>query len=507
MLQRTRIKQHTRNLRIISYVYLLLCALDDHPQAAYFALPWILYLLFDSYRIGFLSKKTLWHFGLILVFLFSLFYNKSESSLYHPMIGDEIVLPKDIYVSRGYIEGKFNASDSNFNLRDEQMVLLPKGEKIRILSFVRRGLLNFNPDYDIEVETTFNLQILDQLDPDKLTDKGHENSRLYFWSNNFFYALGMLSNAKVDEYSRTINPLFGLLAFLYPFALLYLLLQSFKKSMDRIQTNYRIHPLSLILYLVAYYYVLMASINDGFSGFLLGIPYSLFLLWEIWYLKKKSKIKYLHISVLLLALFLLLSDRSQSPFFYPMVGKTYTVTKDINYSYGSFYINKLKVYDRPYSHFNEQKTMFRLASGDSFRIESQVVTGHADMGITYTYKIQSKKFSDLREYISANLAKIKSELHDEYATNFNREKREFYFNEKKQFYIGDHELQTLMKSQGFAYNEHNIENLFTELSFFILVYPVILGLFFLTLTFRYKEIFYGKHNKTVEPIKNPKSDS
>jgi len=500
MLQRANIKQHTRNLRIISYVYLLLCALDDNPLAAYFAVPWILYLLFDNYRVGFLTKKTLLNFGLILVFILSLFYNKSESSLYHPMIDNEIVLPKDIYVSRGYIEGKFNASDTNFSLRDEQMVLLPKGEKIRILSFVRSGLLSFNPYYDIEVETTLNQKILDQLDPDGMT-KGYENSQLYFWSNNFFYELGILSNAKVDKYSRTINPLFKLLTFLYPFAFLYLLLQSLKGSMDRVQSSYSFHPLSLILYIAAYYYVLMASINDGFSGFLLGIPYTFFLLWEIWYLKKESKIKYLHISILVLAVFLLVSDRSQSQFFYPMVEKTYTVTNDVNYSYGDFYINKIEIYDKPYySRLDEHKLMFELISGDSFRIESQKVTGHADMGITYTYKIQSKNFSVLGDHISKNLAKIKAELHHDYAKSFNREKTDFYFDKEKQFYIGDHELQTLMKTQGLLYKEHNIETRFTYMSFYLLVYPVVLALFFLILTFRNKEIFYGKHNKTQEPI-------
>lgn len=263
--------------------------------------------------------------------------------------------------------------------------------------------------------------------------------------------------------------------------------------MDKIQTNYRFHPLSLILYSVAYYYILIASINDGFSGFLLGIPYTLFLLWEIGYLKKESRIKYLHSVILLVALFFLFSDRSQSRFFYPMVGKTYTVVNDINYSYGGFYINRIDVYDTTYrSDPDEQKPMFRLASGERFHIVSQKVTGHADFGITYTYQIQSKAFSELREYISENLATIKSELYDDYSKYFHMEKTDYYFDNEKEFYIVDHELRTLMKSQGLSYKEHNIETLFTNMSFYLLVYPVILALFFWILTFRNKEIFYGK---------------
>jgi len=505
MLKGINIK-HIRNLRIISYVYLLLLSFDDNPSAIYFAIPWIFYLLYDSYRIGVSTKKALFHFGIILFFLLSLLYNKSESNLYHPMIGDEIVLPNDVYISKGYIAGKFNVSDSNFSLRNEKMLLLPKGETIRIVSFIRGDILNFNPYYDLEIDTALNQQILDQFDPNGST-KGPTESRLYVWSNNFFDALGILSNEKVDKYSRTTNGLFTILYMLYPFALLYLLLQILKNRMKTIQTNYNFHPLSLVLYTVAFYYILLASINDGFSGFLLGTPYTLFLLWEIWYLKRKSKIKYLHICILLLAVFLLFSDRSRSQFFYPMVGKTYTIVNDVNYSYDSFYINELEIYDRLYnSHLGETKPKFQLESGDRLYIERQIVTGHADMGITYTYEIKSENFAELRDYISNNLTKIKSELHKDYAQNLNSNKTEFYFDDEKKFYIGDHELRTLLKTQSLPYNEQRVETRLTYLSFFLLVYPVILALFFLILTFRNKEIFYGKHNKSEEPIKNSQAD-
>jgi len=251
---------------------------------------------------------------------------------------------------------------------------------------------------------------------------------------------------------------------------------------------------SLILYFIAYYYILMASINDGFSGFLLGIPYTLFLLWEILYLKKKRKIKYLHISILLLTVFLLIFDRSQSQIIYPMVGKTYTVNNDINYSYGNYYINKIEVYDRPYYSYNdEQKPIFQLTSGDKFHIENQSVTGHPDMEVAYTYKIKTKNFSELHEYLSNNLKEIKSKLHRD---SYNGRSK-FYFDDNKQFYINSHELQSLMKSQGFTYDDHRIENIYTYFSFYLFLYPVIFGLFFLLLTFRNKEMFYGRSKKIL----------
>lgn len=264
--------------------------------------------------------------------------------------------------------------------------------------------------------------------------------------------------------------------------------------MDKIQTNFWFYPLSLILYSVAYYYILMASINDGISGFLFGIPYALFLLWEIGYLKKESRIKYLHSAILLVALFFLFTDRSQSRFFYPMVGKTYTVANDINYSYGGIYINKIDVYDESYrSYSDEKKPMFRLASGERFRIESQKVTGHPDFRIRYTYKIQSKVFSGLREYIAENLATIKSDLYDDYAKSFSKKKTDYYVEDEKEFYIGSYDLQALMESQGLPYKEQNIETLFTNMSFYLLLYPVILVLFFVVLAFRNSEIFYRKN--------------
>lgn len=265
--------------------------------------------------------------------------------------------------------------------------------------------------------------------------------------------------------------------------------------MNEIQIKYTFHPLSLIIYIIAYYYVVMASINDGLSSFWLGIPYALFLLWEILFLKKENNIKYLHIFILLLASFLAFSDRSQLQILYPMVGETYIVTNDINYSYGNFYINEIEVYDNQYyNYIDEQKVMFTLKVGDTFNIKNQQVTGHADFGVNYTYKIESKSFSALHNYIEKNLSKIKLKLNNEYKRDFNEEKTEFYFDEEKKFYISDYSLRELMKMQKLHYDETNFETKLTYMSFFILIYPIILILFFLVVIFKNKEL-NSKHLK------------
>lgn len=406
------------------------------------------------------------------------------------MIGNDIILPNNVYVSKGYISEKLDASDSNITLNDERNILLAKGTKVQIVAFHRASIFNLISYYDIELETNLNKQVLSELDPEALT-KGHKKNRLYLWSNNFFDALNILNDKNLGTYSTTINPLFNLLTFLYPFTLIYLILQSFNNSMNKINSNYKFHPLSPIIYIVAYYYVLMSSINDGFSGFLLGIPYSIFLVWEIFYINKKSKIKFLHIFILLLSLFFLVSDRSKSQFLYPMVGKTYTINNDINYSYGNFHINMIKIYDKIYfNHGDNLKPMFQLKPGDKFNIGSQSVSGHADMGISYTFRIESKNFSELRSYISNNLNVIKSELSNDYTKNFNRTKTEFYADDKKEFYINEYDLRRLMKRNDYVYDIHNIENGYTYFSFYLLIYPIIMALFFLILTFRNKKIFY-----------------
>ncbi|SFV90442.1 hypothetical protein MNB_SV-4-1336 [hydrothermal vent metagenome] len=463
---------HIRNIRILSYTYLLFFALDDNPYGLYFALPWILYLLRESYLLGFSSKQALSNFALILFFIITLFYDKSKSSLYHPLIKNEIVLLKNIYISKGYSKGKLSASDNNFTLRDnpQVMVLLPKGEKIHINSFIRQGFTNFFPYYDIEVKTAHDQEILQWLDP-KGTTKGYKKGLLYLWSNSSFYALGMLSNTLVDRYSITINPLFKLLSFLYPFALLYLLAKGFQNGIKNIQKKFGFHPFSLIIYALSYYYVLMASTNDGFSGFYLGLPYAFFLLWEIFMLPKKNKVRYLHIFVLLLSLYLLLFDRTHSKLLYPMVGKSYTIVKDVNYTYGNFYANSIDVYD--FTPLDFQKPMFQFHPNDSFEIVSQKVAGHPDMGTTYIYQIRSKNFSILRKYLSEHPSQIKSK----------------YFGDKNAFYIHSYELSTLLKTQGYSYFKPRFDNGFTYMSFYLLIYPIVLLLFFMMLRFRNRSVF------------------
>ena len=406
------------------------------------------------------------------------------------MIGKEIVLTSDLYVIKYANDSVLSVSKNNFRLEGGKSVLLSKGDTIKIVAFARKDFFLDNiisrSGYDIGLQASMNRHIYNLFGTDTL-EVDHQKETFYVFSNNFFYELDMLDDQIIRDYNMIPNDLFRPLYLLYPFALFYLLQQVFKSRMDTIRNNYGFHPFSIVVYTVAYYYVLLAAINDGFSSFYLGIPYMIFLLWEIIVLKKHNKIKYLHTLILATAVLLIVSDRSRSQLLYPMVGKTYTVVNDTNYSYdGLFYINEIDIFEMPSSSGQSQQ-LFSLEPGDRFRIERQMVTGHPDFGISYTYEIQAEKFSELKTYISSNLSEIKVKLYEQYFKNFHQEKTEIYFEDKNKFYISDFDLRQLLKMQKLPYKEHNIENTVAFFGFFIFFYPVILALFYLVLMYRNKD--------------------
>ena len=51
------------------------------------------------------------------------------------MVGDEITLKKNIYISKDFYPTKFYVTDNNssFNLKDKNWILIPKGEKIKMI--------------------------------------------------------------------------------------------------------------------------------------------------------------------------------------------------------------------------------------------------------------------------------------------------------------------------------------------------------------------------------------
>lgn len=470
-------KSDSRALRYLSYLYILFFALDDNPYGLYMALPWILYLAITIYRTGWAKGKNRLAAGLIFFFVLMQFYDKSQSTIYHPILRQKIVLQKPLYLSEGFHGGCFNASDSNFTIDNHPVVAVPKGKRLEIVSVRRRDFLPDIASYYLTIKT--DKEVLKTL---------HRDSTLCFWNNNFFDFLGTLVTMPKSDVSLTVNPLFKLLLFFYPFALVYLLMENFHGVLKKIKNRLGFHPLDLVLYSVAYYYVLMAAVNDGFSGFWLGIPYAVYLFFDLVF--NKSAIKYLHIPVLALTVFLNVTDRSHSSFFYPLVGKSYVVNHDVNYSYGDFYINDIEIYESPYLlPYDEKKRLrkpiFTLRRGDIFTLEAQYVTGHPEFGIDYTFEIDSQKFERLKAYIASHEKEIKAKLDQDYASHFHRPKSVYYFKDKNRFYIGRYELHDLLKSQNYPYRPlARFDTGFVYMTFHLLSYPVIFALFIIVLGYR-----------------------
>jgi len=230
----------------------------------------------------------------------------------------------------------------------------------------------------------------------------------------------------------------------------------------------RIYLLNILVYLIAYYYIIYASINDGFSGFLLGIPYAIFLFLEVRNKYKKSIIVYMHIVILFFAFSMILLDRSDSNFFYPLVGETYTISKDVNYSYG-YYKNDIDVIIYQYKEDNK-KQIFSLKINDKLTVKKQILTGHPDFTPRYKFEIDSEAFLPLKKYMQTI-------------------KTKHSFNDNTKLYISRYDLQDLMEIQKIPYIEKdffNRENIFVYLSFYIFIYPIIFLIFMFLNEYRNK---------------------
>jgi len=243
------------------------------------------------------------------------------------------------------------------------------------------------------------------------------------------------------------------------------------KCLSFIKNKYfnRAYLLEALVYLIAYYYVVYASINDGFSGFLLGIPYVIFLFLEVKNKYKESIVVYLHIVILLFFFSMIIVDRSDSKFFYPLVKKTYTINKDLNYSY-SYHKNDIKLMTYQYKKDKNKKQIFLLKRNDKFTIKKQILTGHPDFTPRYKFEIESEAFLPFKKYIQSI-------------------KTKYFFNDNTKLYISRYDLQDLMEIQKIPYIEKdffNRENIFVYFSFYIFIYPIIFLIFMLLNGYRSK---------------------
>ncbi len=251
--------------------------------------------------------------------------------------------------------------------------------------------------------------------------------------------------------------------------------------------SHGLHPLDLLLYAVAYYYVFEASLNDGFSGYMLGIPYAAFLIADLLLHRTSVWVKLLHIVVLSVALFFILFDRSANALVYPKLAKEYRIPRDLNYTYGHFFINELDFETVPYEDLSrKEQKIFTLKKGATIRFRRQIVTGHPDFGISYLLEIDSPDFAPLRSYFQKRRPKIEEQFcHNN--PDILRYEHAIYTHDRNRWYISEYEAVDLLKFMGdpHPWPRNRFDNGWVYWSFYLFTYPIILGLFMISLCIRY----------------------
>lgn len=475
------------SLFYISLFYTLFFAIDD-TSSKLIAMPFVLYLLYSIVKNVFSNAKikTLIVLAVILYFA-SMLIDTQTSKLYHPLIDKTYTLKADIYFTRYENSYIINTSKSLF--RENSYVKLSKGKTITLKAFVRRPYRIFGPDYNLAIETDINHKVYETLDPKHNTR--YNNKTFLVWSNNLFDTLGILNTGITDKYNRLQIPFILLFYLLYPFALLWLLFGVTTTYRKTLYQKYHFNILDVVIYSIVYYYVLMAANNDGFSGVLLGLPYAAFLAWEIILFiheKRRLFLIFIHSIILIVAAIITLIDKSKQNFFYPAVGQTITIENEVAFTYGHFYINDLQIDIPPYTH--SEKPYFFLKKGDTISIHRQLLAS-STWSPNYDLEISSSRFTLLQEYINEHLDDIKEQLHASYYRNFHTPKKIFYTHKTDDFYISQHLLNQILKSQNITLNTNNrFESSFVYMSFYLLIYPVILFGFILIVGKRIEEEEY-----------------
>lgn len=449
-----------------SCFYIIFFTLDSSTIRFFLATPWIVFLVLIS--LGWKNIKAkrevlLFNVILLLIFFSSLFYDKSTSSFFHPIVKKEFVLKKDIYFS----SNSPHASISFEQPQGKNYFVLNKGEKIKIGALFRE--LSIVPsNYHIAIDTPFSKALSGATNVIKIKNKFYITTP----SNSFFYALGILNDDLTKLYTKIPNFIFIVGYTFYPIIILILSIL-FYFSMRELKVQIYFYKfLQFIVYFIAYFYLYFTATNDGFSGFLLGVPFAIFLFYTI---KKNTKYKNLHLAFALFCVFLYFADKSQWSIKYPTVNKQYTILYDTNYALGKK-LNTLEV------SYIQNRPTFTLFKGDTIFINRQFVSDSRELGVTYTFEISSARFNSLAQYINKNRQDLQNQLCEEYR-KYNKSAKcdKFYIFEEDKFYIEDNELKRLFATQGFYFDYTRtyqfVADILLFLPFYLLMVVVFIILF------------------------------
>ena len=267
--------------------------------------------------------------------------DKSTLKIYYPIIDKTFVLKKELCLE------KLNNYIGIYQPIDCKGIKLPKNTPVTVKRVIKNKFFIF-PSYFLILKTPYDEKIKEKL----------QVKEIKVFASSFLSEIGKLKNIKISNFFQNNS----LIIFFY---FLYLVLM----------VSYINIPLLLktITYFIAYYYILLSAINDGFSSFLLGIPFLIFVIFEIF--KNKGLVKYLNIFILILFLILLISDKSKNSFIYPLVNKEITLKKDLKYEIKNGYLEFST---------DSNKTL----KNKTIKFISQKVANYADISTNYVYEIK-----------------------------------------------------------------------------------------------------------------------
>ncbi len=324
--------------------------------------------------------------------------DKSTLKLYYPIINKTFLLKKEICLERLQNNiGVYSATEC-------KGFKIPKNTPVTIKKVIKSKFFIF-PAYYIIIQTPFDDKI-------KKTLKVKE---IKIFANSFFYEIKALKKIKISNFFQ--NNFLIIVFYLFYLALIILYIN--KPVLSK-----------AITYFIAYYYILLSAINDGFTSFLLGVPFLIYVIFEIG--KNKGFLKYINIFIFILFLILLTSDKSKNSFIYPLINKEITFKKDLKYK-----INK------GYLEFSTDSN--KTLQNKTIKIISQKVANYSDISTNYFYEI---KFED------------------------------------KKLLINEGDIILFFKYENIHYPRPITDSEFFYFSFYILIYPFILLLFIFLTSFK-----------------------
>lgn len=147
-------------------------------------------------------------------------------------------------------------------------------------------------------------------------------------------------------------------------------------------------------YFLSYSYALAAAVNEGVTGYFLGIPFVLFLIADIEHPKTHLKLKVLNLLFLVSVTLLHFVDRSTFLIFHPILGSNVSVQKELVIGHNPYFPFQIEIHDDS----KTNQPIYTLNKGTTFILtHAYKKDGGGILGNRKVYRVNSnnKEFEEL----------------------------------------------------------------------------------------------------------------